>query len=134
MRKPVVLVVDDEGTVRELAAALLSLDGYEVVDFAHAEAALAWTGTHTADVIVLDLRMWPMDGVTFIERMIEVWGAMPPTVIVSAYVVEGRTAEVTAKAQALVPINRVISKPFDITDLEAALAEVLAAAGEREGR
>ena len=60
-----VLVVDDTQHVRELVVQMLSLDGFDVVgEAASGEDAVALVATTDPHVVVMDLRMPGMDGLT----------------------------------------------------------------------
>jgi CheY-like chemotaxis protein len=60
-----VLVVDDETTLRQLTADLLSSNGYAVVQACHGKDGLAQLREHSPDVVILDLNMPVMDGWQF---------------------------------------------------------------------
>src|SRR6186713_986124 len=58
------LVVEDEPNIRELISLHLGLEGLHVTTAADGEAALRMTGSETFDVVVLDLMLPKIDGVT----------------------------------------------------------------------
>ncbi len=65
-----VLVVDDSAVVRQTLLALLSaIGGYEVTVAANPFVALRQIGSSRPDVIVLDLEMPKMDGLTFLRKI-----------------------------------------------------------------
>jgi CheY-like chemotaxis protein len=121
-----VLVIEDEDSLREVTAVALELEGYQVEAVRSGPAALAWCATHWPDALVLDLRMWPLMGPEVLEALWTEHGRVPPTVIVSAYILPNRTRQVTQAALQFAPAARVISKPFELDDLAAALAVVIA--------
>ncbi|MEV5706400.1 response regulator transcription factor [Actinoallomurus sp. NPDC052274] len=79
---PRVLLVDDEPMVRAFLRTILgSAEDIEVVAEAHDGAAgLEAVRRHRPDVVLMDLRMPGMDGLTAIERVNEL--ADPPNVVV----------------------------------------------------
>jgi DNA-binding response OmpR family regulator len=80
-----VLVVDDDPDIRELESMALSYDGFEVLTAADGQEALQVLLTRHPCVIVLDLMMPGMDGLTFLaERQRRALGAGIPVVCVSA--------------------------------------------------
>jgi two-component system chemotaxis sensor kinase CheA len=66
---PVVLVVDDALTVRELQRTILERAGYEVVTVAGGEAALAHLAGARVDLVLTDVEMPGMDGFVLTERI-----------------------------------------------------------------
>ncbi|MES9881475.1 MAG: sigma-54 dependent transcriptional regulator [Sedimenticola sp.] len=79
-----VLLVDDESEVRASIAQTLELEGFEVTSLSGAAAALeqisyAWPG-----IVLSDLKMPRMDGLTFLSKVMEI-DAELPFVIVSAH-------------------------------------------------
>jgi CheY-like chemotaxis protein len=62
-----VLVVDDDRVARSALVEVLRMEGHDVVGAENGQAALRALETFAADVIVSDLNMPEMDGVTFIE-------------------------------------------------------------------
>lgn len=80
-----VLVVDDDPDMRELESMALSYDGFEVLTAADGHEALTVLLTRKPCVIVLDLMMPGMDGLTFlVERQRRALGERIPVVCVSA--------------------------------------------------
>jgi CheY-like chemotaxis protein len=66
VRKPLVMVVDDDDDIRETLTGLLEDEGYQVAAFATGKDALgALQGGLTPRVILLDLMMPVMDGSEF---------------------------------------------------------------------
>ncbi len=99
-----VLVVDDSAVVRQTLLALLSeTGGFQVEVAANPFVALRRLGEHSPDVIVLDLEMPKMDGLTFLRKIM---AENPiPVVICSAHA--GRAALDALEAGAV----DVITKP-----------------------
>jgi CheY-like chemotaxis protein len=64
-----ILVVEDEGHVRELLVDLLEDAGYEVVEAAAGDTALQQASLHLPDVIILDLMLPVLDGFQVLERL-----------------------------------------------------------------
>jgi CheY-like chemotaxis protein len=65
---PRILIVDDEAACRLPLARLLQLEGYEIAQAADGLEALQRLGEAQCDLVLLDLLMPGMDGITFIER------------------------------------------------------------------
>src|SRR5688572_17382461 len=82
---PTVLVVEDDPDMRELERQTLSYAGYDVLLAANGHEALFTLETHRPSVIVLDVMMPGMDGLTFLlERMRLGLAVDVPVVCVSA--------------------------------------------------
>ncbi|HEX6207967.1 MAG TPA: response regulator transcription factor [Actinomycetota bacterium] len=83
-----VLVVDDTEHVRQMMAAMLQIQGFEVVgEAADAKGALELAAETTPNVIVLDFRMPDVDGITATRWLLE-QDADLAIVMYSAYLTE----------------------------------------------
>jgi CheY-like chemotaxis protein len=67
--RPRVLVIDDDDDLRTLVVRLVQQAGYDVDSAADGQAGLDRLAGQTYDVIVCDLRMPRMDGVTFYREL-----------------------------------------------------------------
>ena len=65
-----VLVVDDEQSLRKILAATLQREGYEVQVACDGEEALAALDRDGADVVVTDLVMPKMDGLSLLRKVV----------------------------------------------------------------
>ncbi len=63
-----VLVVDDQKNMRATTAMLLRADGYKILEASSGEEALELLGQNSVDVLLTDLRMEPIDGITLLRR------------------------------------------------------------------
>src|SRR5512134_1013244 len=64
-----ILVVDDEHTIREVIRRYLERDGFTVREAADGHAALAEIEVHPPDLVVLDLMLPGVDGLTVTRRI-----------------------------------------------------------------
>lgn len=67
--KPVVLIVDDEDYIREMLNLMLQLHGYQVEEAENGKDALNVIQTSKPDVIILDVMMPNMDGITLCKNL-----------------------------------------------------------------
>jgi two-component system response regulator HydG len=67
-----ILVVDDQRNLRATTALLLRADGYTVAEAATGEEALVQLSSAGVDLLLTDLRMEPMDGLTLLKKALEV--------------------------------------------------------------
>jgi two-component system, NtrC family, response regulator AtoC len=112
-----VLVVDDEQSLRKVLAATLQREGYEVTVCANGEEAIAALDRDGADVVVTDLVMPRMDGLTLLRKVV----ARHPDVPVIVVTAHGRidSAVEAMKAGAF----DFLAKPFDHADLKGIIAK-----------
>jgi two-component system, chemotaxis family, chemotaxis protein CheY len=64
-----VLTVDDSRTMREMVSFTLRGAGFEVVEAGDGQQALVLLASHKVDLILADLNMPVMDGITLIRRV-----------------------------------------------------------------
>ncbi|RIL03947.1 MAG: hypothetical protein DCC71_14615 [Proteobacteria bacterium] len=84
-KQPLVLVVDDDPTMRVLVAETLEPDGIEVAETPDGDAALALLHGRTPDLVLLDVEMPGLDGFGVCERIRRVpGGADLPVVMMTA--------------------------------------------------
>lgn len=67
MRK--ILVVDDSVSMRQMVGFTLRQGGFDVVEAEHGQAALDQLKTSVVDLIITDLNMPVMDGITLIQNV-----------------------------------------------------------------
>ena len=114
MNKPLILVVEDDGTVRNLITTTLKSNEYRYLTAADGESAVAAASTQQPDVVLLDLGLPDMDGVEVIHR-IRSWSQMP-IIVISA------RSEDTDKIAALdAGADDYLTKPFSVAELLARL-------------
>ena len=130
-----VAVVDDDASVRDSLALVLSLRGYRTRTFASAEDCLGAADASWEGCIVADLKMPGMDGLALAAQLAR-RGIATPIVVITAH------GDV-ASARAAFRLNAVdfLEKPFDDDDLVEAIESAFAredartaAAGERDAR
>lgn len=72
MNSPIILFIDDEEDLRHSASQSLDLAGFRVRDLAHAEAALDSITQGFNGIVITDIRMPGMDGMTLMGRVHEI--------------------------------------------------------------
>jgi DNA-binding response OmpR family regulator len=68
-KKAQILIVEDETLLNEAYETVLKYEGYEVYKAFNGEEALEILNDKTPDLILLDLRMPKMDGLTFLSEL-----------------------------------------------------------------
>ena len=102
-------VVDDDRSIRYVLSAALVEAGYRVTAFASADEALAALEAGQAPALVLvDVRMPGMDGLTLLERLKASWPKLP-VIVMSAHTDIASTAGAFRKGA-----QDFLSKPFDL--------------------
>lgn len=114
-----ILVVDDERGMRETVVEILASAGYSVSEANAGDVALEHITRNDFDIVVMDIRMPGMDGVSVLEQM----GSPPPQVILmTGYANEERLRQaVVSHAFAIV------HKPFAASYLLRLIEDAVAA-------
>jgi FixJ family two-component response regulator len=115
-----VFIVDDDPSVRDSLALLLSLNGHASATFASAEDFLAAARADWAGCAIVDIRMPGMDGLELLAAM-KGRGIAVPAVIVTAHG-DVASARAAFKGDAV----DFLEKPFDEATLIAAVEASLA--------
>jgi CheY-like chemotaxis protein len=63
-----ILIIEDTSIIREPMARLLRSEGYTVTGAANGLEAIQWLQTNPVDLVLLDVLMPKMNGVTFLEN------------------------------------------------------------------
>lgn len=112
-----ILVVEDDGEIRQALEDILDFAGYTVYAAPHGAAALAALDEWQPDAILLDMLMPEMDGPTFLAALQARGDRAIPTLVLSAM------RELPERAATL-PVVGYIAKPFDVGDLLASLEAI----------
>ena len=125
MLKPVILIVDDERPYVDLLGELLEKYGLEAQTAYDAGDALFRLRAKKPDLILMDLKMPQMDGISLIDRLRSnrKWQKIP-IIVVSA-----KTGREDQKAALDAGANRFLTKPFSSNDLRTVLREFVALSG-----
>jgi len=116
--KQSILVVEDDKSIYQFIATVLSAGGYTVLQASTGQMGLTLTSSHCPDLMLLDLGLPDMDGAEVI-RQLRTWSAMP-VVVVSA------RADEKEKVRALdLGADDYITKPFGTDELLARIRTAL---------
>ncbi len=114
-----ILVIDDEQGIRDLLDTLLQRKGYDVVLAASGQKGLELLRREQPDVIVLDLKMPGMDGLTVLQQ-IRSFDSKKPVIILTG----AGTPETEQKVRAL-GVAEFVKKEFSLHRLGDALKRLL---------
>lgn len=125
MLKPVILIVDDERLYVDLLGELLEKYGLEAHTAYDAGDALFRLRAKKPDLILMDLKMPQMDGLSLIDRLRSErkWQQIPIIVVSAKTGREDQQAALDAGA------NRFLSKPFSSNELKSVLGEFVTLSG-----
>jgi PAS domain S-box-containing protein len=115
--RPRILLVDDDSLVRGTLQQLLELSDYRVVSAADGEEAIAAFEAEGADLLLTDLAMPGMNGVTLIAKLQEQLPGLP-AILMTGYAGDASTVSEDGP-------YRLLFKPVTITKLHAEINECL---------
>lgn len=114
-----ILVVDDEQSLREITSECLASNGYRVIAAGNGVEALSLYRENKVDLVLVDMMMPIMDGMTTMSRLKEI----DPSVKVIA--VSGLTTNGTLKDMPGSPVRAFLLKPYTTERLLKAVNDVL---------
>ena len=114
MNKLLILVIEDDTSVRNLITTTLKAHDYRYLTAPNGQTAILEASSHNPDIVLLDLGLPDIDGVEIIEK-IRTWSNMP-IIVISA------RSEDTDKIDALdAGADDYLTKPFSVEELLARL-------------
>jgi nitrogen regulation protein NR(I) len=117
--KKQVLIVDDEPNLRKILAAQLSRDGYEVMLAEDGEQGLTMLRENHIDLVVTDLKMPKVDGMTLLREALRESPDLP-IVMITAH----GTVDTAVEALKLGAFDY-LTKPFDKDEVRQVVAKAL---------
>jgi excisionase family DNA binding protein len=117
--RPKVLVVDDEASIRDLLAKTLALAEYDVDVSPDGRSALERMRIQSYDLLIADLKMPGMDGLTVIREAKRVRANLPIIIIT------GFSTESSAIEAVNLGVAGYLTKPFRVPQVLAAAARAL---------
>jgi DNA-binding response OmpR family regulator len=116
--QPTVLVVDDEPKFRRLVRQILEPEGFAVLDAGDGQEGVEMAETHAPDLVLLDIAMPRLDGMTACQRIRALSDV--PIVMVTAY-----PEEATLVRGLELGADDYLTKPFGPRELVARVRAVL---------
>ena len=117
--RPRVLVADDESSIRELLSKTLGLADYDVDTAPDGRTALDRLRLGHYDLLVADLKMPALDGLSLIREAKRLQSDLPVIVIT------GFSTEASAIDALNLGVGRYLRKPFRVAEVLAAAAHAL---------
>jgi len=115
-----VLIVDDEKNYTLILAAVMEEEGYEALTANSGESALEILSRSDVDLVITDMKMPAMDGITLLER-IKKRNPDLPVIMMTAYGTVEKAVEAMQKGA-----YSYITKPFDNDSLTAYVGKAVA--------
>ncbi len=117
--KKQVLIVDDEPNLRKILSAQLTRDGYDVMTAEDGEQGLAALREHHIDLVITDLKMPKVDGMTLLKEALGEDPELPVVMITAHGTVD--TAVEALKSGAF----DYLTKPFDKDEVRQIVGKAL---------
>lgn len=115
-----ILVVDDEVGIRELLSEILFDEGYQVHMAENAEQARTFRNEHEPDLVLLDIWMPDVDGITLLKEWVEQDLLTMPVVMMSGH----GTIETAVEATRIGAVD-FLEKPIALQKLLSTIAKAL---------
>ena len=116
-----ILVVDDSVTLRQMVAHVLTEDGHDIAEAACAEDALGLIEGFGPEVVVTDMYMPGLDGISLAERI----RAMPAYSRTPILVLSTDSSQEVKQRGRESGVTGWIAKPFDPAMLQGVVKKVL---------
>ena len=118
-QRPRILVVDDESSIRDLLSRALGLADYDVETVQEGRAALERLRLYPYDLLIADLKMPGIDGLSVIREAKRLKSDLP-VIIITGYSTE------TAAIEAVnLGVSGYLTKPFRVPQVLAAAARAM---------
>lgn len=107
-----ILVIDDEAAIRRFLKIILKVDGHTFLEASSGQEGLVMAAMNRPDLIVLDLGLPDLDGITVLKRLRE-WSTVPVIVLTVKDSDTDKVALLDAGA------DDYLTKPFSTPELQA---------------
>lgn len=116
-----ILVVDDDKEIRQMLCTMLELTGFETKEAVDGVDALTQVRLHEPDVMILDVMMPNMDGISLCKLLRQEPQTMSLPIIMLSGKVQSKAVEEGLQAGA----NKYLTKPAGLDVLTQTIHEVL---------
>jgi two-component system KDP operon response regulator KdpE len=117
-KSPLILVVEDDSQIRRFLRAILTSEGYQLIEATTAQEGIKQVGLRHPDLIILDLILPDRDGLE-VTRELREWTSIPIIVLTA------RSQENDKVAALDMGADDYLTKPFGINELLARLRVAL---------
>ncbi|MBT5873419.1 MAG: sigma-54-dependent Fis family transcriptional regulator [Candidatus Latescibacteria bacterium] len=113
-----ILVVDDDASILEIVTTYLDAEGYDVMNAINGAAALALAKRINPDVVITDIRMPEMDGLTLATEL-KAYDSQIEVIVMTAF------SDRDSIIQALrLGVRDYLPKPFDLIELRKSITNL----------
>ena len=126
MKKPVVLIVDDEASVRLLLTEIAKKEGFVIRLAENGQEAVEAVRSDNPDLVFMDIRMPVLDGMEAFDILHQEYPDLP-IVLLTAY----GTVDIAVEAMRKGAFDYLV-KPADVAEIRAVMNRVMAIARMRE--
>ena len=127
---PLIYAIEDDENIRQLVKTALEAFGYEVSAFETATEGLSAIEAKTPDVLLFDIMLPDMDGVTAVKRLRQ----NPKYQELPIMMLTAKTAELDKVAGLDAGADDYLTKPFGILELKARVQALLRRSGHSRGK
>lgn len=121
-----ILVADDEAAIRRLLHIALTAQGYTIFEATHGQGALNAVVTQRPDLVILDIGLPDLDGVT-VTRLLREWTQLPIIMLSVRDHEQDKIAALDAGA------DDYLTKPFSVGELLARIRVALRRNSQTKG-
>ena len=116
-----ILIIEDNNAIRELTAELLELEGYSTFTASNGKIGLGQIRLHLPDLILCDIRMPEMDGLTLLQHL----GQHPDLKRIPFIFFSSKSEKVDVNRGLDAGADAYLIKPFDMEELLASIGKCL---------
>ena len=120
VRKRTILIADDEPEVVQLVRMILEWEGYTVVAAADGLETLELVETHNPDLILLDVRMPKMSGLTVLEHLAKSEAVAIPVIMLSVVTTQPDVRSALQRGAVAY-----LTKPFELKEMTRLVEQIL---------
>jgi CheY-like chemotaxis protein len=115
-----IVLIEDEQSQREALVTVFMGEGYVVHGVESAEEAMSYLMAHPVDIVVTDIKLTGIDGISFYEEMRN----HPSVATVPFVFITGYTDPAAIEQVRKLGAAAYITKPYDLPDLLATIERV----------
>lgn len=124
---PRILLVDDDVELNKIIERLLTMKGHEVQGAGNGREALEIVERQPVDLVITDILMPDMDGFELIAALRR--RPAPPLIIAMSGGSGRLDSNYLLKMARCMNVDKLLHKPLNLADIDAAIAEVLGGTG-----